>query len=99
MNEPVSLKLRPRALTVTPSPYATNFVDTSSVSSFSRNDFLDESAQNHFLHTIDQLEPNAVFDVEVKPVYEPLGNRPISENEASWERTSCRTQMRRMFHG
>ncbi|BHF67113.1 protein tyrosine phosphatase activity [Sparganum proliferum] len=65
--------------------------DVSSVS-VARSDFLN-SADVPMEHSIDSLEPNGIFDVELRAVYEVLGNRPAADTEAPWEKTSCRTKM------
>nr|VZI29826.1 unnamed protein product [Spirometra erinaceieuropaei] len=65
--------------------------DVSSVS-VARSDFLN-SADVPMEHSIDSLEPNGIFDVELRAVYEAMGNRPAAETEAPWEKTSCRTKM------
>ncbi|KAM7541752.1 hypothetical protein Aperf_G00000000560 [Anoplocephala perfoliata] len=85
LNEPVRLTLRSRKLTVSPTKQPTF--------GRARNDFLSGEQDTLLVHTVDKLEPNAVFDVKVRPIYEAVSNRQIGEVEAMWEHTSCRTRM------
>uniref|UniRef100_A0A5K3ESB3 protein-tyrosine-phosphatase n=1 Tax=Mesocestoides corti TaxID=53468 RepID=A0A5K3ESB3_MESCO len=89
LNDPVRLTLGPRKLIVTPTRSSTGHSGDVAL----RNDFLPVDSDTLLVHTIDKLEPNAVIDVEVRPVYETPAGRQIDEVESFWEQTSCRTGM------
>ncbi|VDN99023.1 unnamed protein product [Rodentolepis nana] len=88
LNEPVGLTLGPRKLTVS-SNKQLSFRGPSIV----RDDFLTGEQDQLLVHTVENLEPNAAFDVKVRPVYEKVAGRQIMDTEALWEQTSCRTRM------
>ncbi|CDI96853.2 receptor type tyrosine protein phosphatase [Echinococcus multilocularis] len=88
LNDPVRLTLGPKKLTV-------RFTKQSAFGEHLglQNDFRLRDQDSLLVHTINKLEPNAVFDIEVRPVYETLNDRQRGEAETLWERTSCRTRM------
>ncbi|VDK36550.1 unnamed protein product [Taenia asiatica] len=88
LNDPVRLTLGPRKLIVSSSKQST-FGGHLGL----RDDFLSRDQDSLLVHTIDKLEPNAIFDIEVRPVYETSIDRQRGETEALWEQTSCRTRM------
>lgn len=89
-NDPVSLTIGPRKLIVSPTVISSH----GGVHEV-RNEFLTGDPDTPFVHTIDKLEPNAVIDVDVRPIYEEVGGRQTRDPEALWEQTSCRTKMLR----
>ena len=89
-NDPVRLTLGLQKLIVSPTNLKT-FGETLEV----KNEFLTREHDLPLVHTVDKLEPNAVFDVDVRPIYETVGGRQIVETQVLWEQTSCRTRMHR----
>ncbi len=94
LNDPVRLTLGPRKLIVSPTETQAFNGHPGSPHGM-RNDFMMGDQDTHLVHTVDKLEPNAVIDIEVRPVYEAANGRQMGEAEALWEQTSCRTKMHR----